>query len=334
LYHGTVEDFSVFDLEETRNPAEDSGIGFFFATRPKEAEFFTQEETDLLGSRSDKFSLGANVVPVFLAIRNPKIYATQADMFSALNDAPYSRDGRGDALYRQLTKKGFDGVVVEDSMLEGKEGGRWVIAFDPEQIKSATANTGAFSPDDPDIRYNLAANWPTSALPQAKAIRDTVATALRSDANTSWITPFNTQYHKAEKWAKEGRRRFKTVFDLVQRFLGDVSKFAVLSQNAAPTLFHEWRTLADVRATLSSGDMLGKQHRADVAAIASPLYEGTLYGGGNPMSGIRWSDAQLRDKFKLSDRQIKLYNEALAAVNVSMDELAKSIISQHAKREK
>jgi hypothetical protein len=119
----------------------------------------------------------------------------------------------------------------------------------------------------------------------------------------------------------------------VQRFLGDVSKFAVLSQNAAPTLFHEWRTLADVRDTLSSGDMLGKQHRADVAAIASPLYEGTLYGGGNPMSGIRWSDAQLRDKFKLSDRQIKLYNEALAAVNVSMDELAKSIISQHAKRE-
>jgi hypothetical protein len=334
LYHGTVEDFSVFDLEETRNPAEDSGIGFFFATRPKEAEFFTQEETDLLGSRSDKFSLGANVVPVFLAIRNPKIYATQADMFSALNDAPYSRDGRGDALYRQLTKKGFDGVVVEDSMLEGKEGGRWVIAFDPEQIKSATANTGAFSPDDPDIRYNLAASWPTSALPQAKALRDTVVTAMRSDANTSWITPFNTQYHKAEKWAADGKPLFKRVFNLVQQFLGDVSKYAVMAQNAAPTLLHEWRTISDVKAALSGGDLVGRKHRADIAAVAMPLYDGTLYGGGNPMNGIKWSDERLRTKYKLTDRQIKLYHEALAAVNVSMDEMAKSVIAQHAKREK
>jgi N12 class adenine-specific DNA methylase len=334
LYHGTVEDFSVFDLEETRNPAEDSGIGFFFATRPKEAEFFTQEETDLLGSRSDKFSLGANVVPVFLAIRNPKIYATQADMFSALNDAPYSRDGRGDALYRQLTKKGFDGVVVEDSMLEGKEGGRWVIAFDPEQIKSATANTGAFSPDDPDIRYNLAASWPTSALPQAKALRDTVATAMRSDANTSWITPFNTQYHKPRSGADGRQPLFKRVFNLVQQFLGDVSKYAVMAQNAAPTLLHEWRTISDVKAALSGGDLVGRKHRADIAAVAMPLYDGTLYGGGNPMNGIKWSDERLRTKYKLTDRQIKLYHEALAAVNVSMDEMAKSVIAQHAKREK
>jgi hypothetical protein len=200
------------------------------------------------------------------------------------------------------------------------------------QIK-ATANAGAFS-EDPDIRYSLATNWPTSAIPQAKAIRDTVATALRSDANTSWITPFNTQYHKAEKWAADGKPIFKRVFNLVQQFLGDVSKYAVMAQNAAPTLLHEWRTVSDVKAALSGGDLVGRKHRADIAAVAMPLYDGTLYGGGNPMNGIKWSDERLRTKYKLTDRQIKLYHEALAAVNVSMDEMAKSVIAQHAKREK
>ena len=180
-----------------------------------------------------------------------------------------------------------------------------------------------------DLRYNLATDW--YEAPRMAPVRNLVANALRSDKNTSWITPFNTQYHKAEKWAGEGKGRFKVVFNLVQRFLGDISKFAVMAQSAAPTLLHEWRTLSDVRETLAGGDLLGRQHRADVAAIASPLYEGTLYGGGNPMDGIKWSDDQLRARFKLSDRQIMLYHEALSAVKVSMDELAKSIISQHAK---
>ncbi|MBP9805540.1 MAG: PLxRFG domain-containing protein [Candidatus Accumulibacter sp.] len=185
--------------------------------------------------------------------------------------------------------------------------------------------------DNPDIRFSAGSDWLNH--PRMAPARNIITNAMHSDKNTSWLTPFNTQYHKAEKWANEGKARFKVVFDLVQRFLGDVSKFAILAQNSAPTLLHEWRTLADVRDTLAGGDILGKQHRADVAAIASPLYEGTLYGGGNPMSGIRWSDSQLRAKFNLTDRQIKIYHEAMAAVNVSMDELAKSIVSQHAKRE-
>ena len=243
-----------------------------------------------------------------------------------------------DAEVRSAMRYGNDGAIlfdVEDNgpEFDSYESGDVYVAFSPEQIKSATGNTGAFS-EDPDIRYSLATNWPTSAIPQAKAIRDTVATALRSDANTSWITPFNTQYHKAEKWAADGKPIFKRVFNLVQQFLGDVSKYAVMAQNAAPTLLHEWRTVSDVKAALSGGDLVGRKHRADIAAVAMPLYDGTLYGGGNPMNGIKWSDERLRTKYKLTDRQIKLYHEALAAVNVSMDEMAKSVIAQHAKREK
>ena len=77
----------------------------------------------------------------------------------------------------------------------------------------------------------------------------------------------------------------------------------------------------------------GSQHNADIKAIAAPLYEGTLYGGADPTKGIVWSDDQLRGRFGLTDRQITLYREAREAVKSSMDELAKALITRHAKRE-
>ncbi|MBK8113432.1 MAG: PLxRFG domain-containing protein, partial [Candidatus Accumulibacter sp.] len=321
VYHGTSNDFARFNLKKlgentigeasSEEIGQTSRIGHWFSSHP-------------MGRSPDNYGAGYSIdMPVYLKITNQFSVEENDDLAVMLEGGK-----KGATLRKELASEGYDGVRIKrDTEFEGSS----FIAFAGSQAKSATGNNGQFSPNNPDIRYNAATDWYDNNAPQS--VKSVVANAMRSDAKTSWLTPFNTQYHKAEKWAKEGRRRFKTVFDLVQRFLGDVSKFAVLSQNAAPTLFHEWRTLADVRDTLSSGDMLGKQHRADVAAIASPLYEGTLYGGGNPMNGIRWSDAQLRDKFKLSDRQIKLYNEALSAVNVSMDELAKSIVSQHAKRE-
>jgi hypothetical protein len=191
-----------------------------------------------------------------------------------------------------------------------------------------------FSPDNPDIRFNAAHDWISDNSP--KSVRSVVANAMHSDKATSWITPFNTQYHKAEKWAAEGKPLFKKVFDLGQRFLSDVSRFAVMAQQQAPTLFHEIKSVADAKESLSNikswGDITGKNHRADVDAIAAPLYEGTLHGGGSPTKGVIFSDDQLRKNYKLTDRQIKLYREALAAAGTSMDEMAKSVIARHAKQ--
>ncbi len=84
---------------------------------------------------------------------------------------------------------------------------------DPTQIKSATANTGEFSADNDNIRYSLAQDILDTR------VKPMIALAMQSDANTSWITPFNTQYHKPEKWAADGKTRFKKLFDLGQRFL-------------------------------------------------------------------------------------------------------------------
>jgi len=183
------------------------------------------------------------------------------------------------------------------------------------------------------VRYNIASDWYADNTPTG--IKTVLANAFTSSESTSWVSNFNTQYHKAQKWAAEGKPLFKKVFDLGQQFISDTSRFGVMAQNAAPTLFHEIRSLGDAKKSLmgihSLKDLTGATHKADIDAIAAPLYEGTLFGGGNPMAGVKFSDARLKKDFSLSDRQIKLYNEALAAVNVSMDEMAKSIIAKHAK---
>ena len=200
------------------------------------------------------------------------------------------------------------------------------------QIK-ATGNSGAFSPSDPDIRFNLATDWQQS--PVAQEVAKAFKAATRSDASLSWLNSVQTQYHKAETLAKQGKPMFKRVFDLGQKFLSDISRFAVMAENSAPTLFHQIRSLSDARQAAGAvlGGDFGRQRNADVRAIAAPLYEGTLYGGGNPMAGLVWTDEQLRSRFGLTDRQITLYQEAREAVQVSMDEMAKSLISRHAKRE-
>lgn len=51
----------------------------------------------------------------------------------------------------QLREQGYDGIVYRNDM----EGGTSYVIFDPEQVKSATGNEGAFNPKDPDITAAL-----------------------------------------------------------------------------------------------------------------------------------------------------------------------------------
>ena len=281
-------------------------------------------------------------MPVYLSLKSAEVIEhSMLDAYDAHPAVSTEAETRRLKEISAATRKGLDGVVFNntfDTYAASDDGsGAYRVnlyaVIRPEQIKSATGNAGEFSPDNPDIRYNIATDWISNPT-----ISDFVANATRSDKSTSIITPFNTQYHKAHKWAAEGKPWFKRVFDLGQKFLSDTSRFAVMAQDAAPALFHEVKSFADAKTALrnikSFGDLTGATHRNDIDAAASPLYEGTLYGGGNPMSGIVFSDSKLRHKYGLTDRQIRLYREALAAVNVSLDEMAKSIIARHAKQNK
>ncbi len=312
FYHGTSDDVKAFNLTH-RNRKDHGwlGRGVYLTDDHLLAETYA----NLKGGYQDQ-----TVMPLYAALRNPYVYSLEEKRkLSRASESVIS------AFTDRAIALGYDGGVLEFG-----NGSIEVVVFNPEAVKSAIGNTGAFSPMNQDIRYNLASDWIDHS-----AVRSIAANAMHSDKATSWLTPFNTQYHKAEKWAQEGKTGFKRVFDMGQKFLSDVSRFAITAQNEAPTLFHEIRSLADARESLknlrSIGALTGRERKADIEAIANPLYEGTLYGGGSPTSGVIFSDAKLRADYHLTNRQIKLYREALAAVNASLDEMAKSVIAKHAK---
>jgi hypothetical protein len=81
----------------------------------------------------------STVYPVYAAIKNPASGSEAAQVAS----------WKGEENAREeLIKRGYDGVV---DMRSGE-----IVAFYPEQIKSAIGNNGDFDGSNPDIRYNAA----------------------------------------------------------------------------------------------------------------------------------------------------------------------------------
>lgn len=127
VYHGTdaQEDFSVFDT----NKKSLKGTGSFFSRDP---------------NKSYSSGENARIIPAYLSIKNPKYLNPSSDAFNKNN----------------LISEGYDGVIYK-----GIDGTPYnVVAFYPEQIKSAIGNTGAYSPTSSDIRYERAKS--TKAKPR------------------------------------------------------------------------------------------------------------------------------------------------------------------------
>ncbi len=123
VYHGTDADFTVFDPTKSR------------ANMDIQGSFFSPWEIDSSG-------YGGNVLACFLNIRNP---ANETQGYKALSTFK-GQNGAGIKARELLKEQGFDGVNNESEEY---------IAFSPNQIKSATDNTGAFDAQNADIRYSV-----------------------------------------------------------------------------------------------------------------------------------------------------------------------------------
>ncbi|AZR60721.1 hypothetical protein [Eikenella corrodens] len=123
VYHNTEEQFHTFELSKARQNVDIPA--FFFATNPETAEGY--------GSRS---------MQVFLNIRHP-------------TRKPVIQTGQlGYALREELEREGFDGTIVDDSYEDYID--IEYAAFRPNQIKSATDNSGAFDAGDDSILHQAA----------------------------------------------------------------------------------------------------------------------------------------------------------------------------------
>lgn len=136
VYHGSEKQFNTFDFREVSNLEG----GFYFTSDKKYAENY-----------------GTIMYPVFLYIKNP-----------AYNDS-INRDVVRDIVitdaqnkYKNSMYNPYDGIIGKDTITgefkyisKGKE---YVIIKSPNQIKSATDNTGTFSRYNNNIRYRKIPN--------------------------------------------------------------------------------------------------------------------------------------------------------------------------------
>jgi hypothetical protein len=141
VYHGTASDFSKFSKEKLgNNTREENGeLGFFFTAKPFLSDSYAEIASK--GGWSKKTEAGSPVIyPVYLSIKNPKRYDTASSFY---RDADKFK-GRLNEWRGELEQQGFDGVIVRGDFEE-------VIAFRPEQIKSAIGNNGEFNPESVEI---------------------------------------------------------------------------------------------------------------------------------------------------------------------------------------
>lgn len=177
-----------------------------------------------------------------------------------------------------------------------------MVTFNPEQIKSLD-NLGEFSETNPDIRYSK-----QFANLQDKAI-DAIQSRIKSSKTfNKWHLTVGTQYHKALIDKDFGR-----VFNASLSFENDTARFANESADQAPSLLPKTEGLQDVAKEVSGK---GFKRIKDAKKVADAIFETTL--NDSPMT-----DAELKAE-GYSDEQRKMYKEFFAAVNHSLDELAKS----------
>ena len=153
VYHGTGSEFSIFS-EDLADEAGVAGKGFYFTSSRDEASSYAE--------RGDT----PNVIAAYVSISNPLVIRAGRlpDGRSVIDVhrqyAPVTNKKGADEIRSIAEQNNNDGVIWL-----GNDGSvRHVVAFRPEQIKSATDNTGDFDPSNPDIRF--------SVLPDDTALED------------------------------------------------------------------------------------------------------------------------------------------------------------------
>lgn len=201
MYHGTSasEDgqaFGVFDTYASNYGL--MGMGGYFTADPAIASSYTKK------GRGDSPS----VYKVFLAIKNPIDMEAKADaaawekQFDGLEDFHESGESNeswyraaedmladqemvawegAEVMQEGLRAMGFDGITHMGGNRVQKDAPRHrvYVAFDPEQIKSATGNNGEFDANNPGIQFSRAAG--TGPVPALEAFKTkTGATAFKT----------------------------------------------------------------------------------------------------------------------------------------------------------
>jgi hypothetical protein len=210
-----------------------------------------------------------------------------------------------------LEGKGYDGIIYRNEVEHTGEDS--YIAFRSNQIKSAIGNVGTFAPQNPDIRYSIADDVRDNAQNITSGLIERLST---NKTFNWWHKTVGTQFHKALV-----DKHFGKVFNRSMQFEQDMARLANEAADLAPSLLPKLDALTDVGNELkefAQGAVKGQAGRRmiDSRRIGEAVFQTTLQD--KPMTDKELTDAGY------SESQRKMYREFFAAVNQSLDDLAKS----------
>ncbi len=161
LYHWTSEDFTVFDLERSgNNQGNTHGDGIYLSSDPNEFSYAGTTRMDLYAAIKKPFEMNLSkkqaqqIYDRYFRPHHEDRFGTyephvvdalqsRTKVFDYLSEAASTNNTKTSEILKEL---GYDGV---------HDGAEWV-AFDRNQVKSATDNMGTFDASSPDIRFQLA----------------------------------------------------------------------------------------------------------------------------------------------------------------------------------
>ena len=196
------------------------------------------------------------------------------------------------------------------------------------QIKATgnTGNNGEFSPTNPDIRFSRGEE-PSKAKQAADYVLDSVRISQEAKANLVakaelgwWHKTFGTQLNTAKLYSDFGR-----VYEYLQRLLQRTNSDVMDALEVAPTLLEKLDDLHDLGVQAKAigtniHQYLRKKAKGtltDREAVAKVIFGETL--AKEPLSREELEQ-------KLTKPQIQIYEEARAAIDVSLKNTAKSEI--------
>ncbi len=166
VYHGTDQNFEVFDLNKFgRTDPGFYGKGIYLTSDQGAASAYSTYDSLLDKTQQ---SYGANVMPLYASIKNPYIWPTS-------KREPLPQNQSKEEFTQSLIDQGYDGVLVpiNPDFLEDPKNAPFfeTVVFDSTQIKSATGNVGTFDPQNPSILLQQ--------VPQS--VRDKMVEAFNSE---------------------------------------------------------------------------------------------------------------------------------------------------------
>ena len=146
LYHITPKDFPAFNVNQAdaTDPLGAKSGPVIFMTDDAENQMAAHN----VGGYNDKYKEGSNVMPLYANMKNP-LFVDEKSKGAERTRLGLSRGWP--TLYTQddvakLKDAGYDGVYVVNEDIPNE-----IVAFRPEQVKSAIGNEGTFDPTNPVI---------------------------------------------------------------------------------------------------------------------------------------------------------------------------------------